>query len=323
MTQSTNHLPAFGRLGLGTANLGNLYRELSDDVAWQILDVAWESGIRYFDTAPHYGLGLAERRLGAFLQTKPRDDYVISTKVGRLLRPNPEGAGTLDLQNEYAVPADLKRVWDFSPDGVRRSLDESLDRLGLGSVDVLYLHDPERHDLGLGMSDGIPALARLRDEGVVRAIGVGSMVTETLLETALTGLADVLMVAGRYTLAEQPVYPGVLEACTANGVRIVNASVFNSGLLATNDPATKARYDYGGVPPEVLARAQSIAAIAQSFDVELPAAALQYSLRDPLVASVVTGSSTPEQLRQNVERMDAPIPEAFWQRLTDEGLIHP
>jgi D-threo-aldose 1-dehydrogenase len=313
--------PSFGPVGYGAANLGNMYRELSDGLARDILDAAWESGVRYYDTAPHYGLGLSERRLGEFLRTKPRDEFVVSTKVGRLLRPNPEGAGTLDTDNSFLVPADLKRVWDFSAEGVRRSLDESLERLGLDRVDVLFLHDPERGDLRLGIEESLPALAALRDAGVVDAVGVGSMSTEALLASAQSGQIDLLMVAGRYTLAEQPVFPDVLEACDANGVGIVNASVFNSGLLATNDPGAGSRYEYGDVPAESLARVQAIAAVAREHGVELPAAALQYTARDPRVRTVVVGSSKPAQVRQNVERMHAPIPEGFWAQLHELGLV--
>jgi D-threo-aldose 1-dehydrogenase len=318
-------LPAFGGLGYGAANLGNLHRELSEEQSTAILDAAWESGVRHFDTAPHYGLGLSERRLGAFLRGKPREEFVLSTKVGRLLRPNPEGAGSLDLENDFAVPADLKRVWDPSAEGVRRSLEESLERLGLDRVDVLYLHDPERHGLERSLDEALPALAALREEGTVAAVGIGSMSTEALLAAASGGLADLLMVAGRYTLAEQPVVPEVLEACDANGMRIVNASVFNSGLLATGEPGSgsgsSARYDYGAVPADVLERVLAIAGICREFGVELPAAALQYTLRDPLVASVVVGGSRPEQLRQNAERLRAPIDETFWQTLAERALI--
>jgi len=165
----------FGALSYGAANVGNLYRALSDEQAHAVLEAAWNAGIRYFDTAPHYGLGLSERRLGDFLATKPRREYKISSKVGRLLRANPEGRGRLDIENDFVVPADLTRAWDFSADGIRRSLDESLARLGLDSIDILYLHDPEKYDLALGISTAIPALAALRDEGLVAGIGVGSM----------------------------------------------------------------------------------------------------------------------------------------------------
>ncbi|HXH33829.1 MAG TPA: aldo/keto reductase [Plantibacter sp.] len=309
------------RLAYGAANLGNLYRALTDDEAWAILDAAWDRGVRFFDTAPHYGLGLSERRLGAFLQTKPRDEYVLSTKVGRLLVPNPEGEGTLDTANDFAVPATLRREWDASEAGVRRSLDESLARLGLDRVDVLYLHDPERHDPETGISSGIPALAALRDEGLVGAIGIGSMDVDALLAAVRTGLTDLIMIAGRYTLAEQPAAADVLPACIEHGVGVVAASVFNSGLLARTVPDPDGRYEYGAVPPEVFDRAVAIAEVCRRFDVELPAAALQFPLRHPAVQTVAVGASRPAQMVQNVERFEAVIPEAFWTALDDAGLL--
>src|SRR5687767_14581225 len=171
---------------------------MSDEDAWAVLEAAWDGGIRSFDTAPHYGLGLSERRLGAFLATKPRADYVVSTKVGRLLRPSPETADRLDDENQFAVPASLRRVWDFSADGVRASLEESLERLGLSEVDILYLHDPEEHDLAADLSTGVPAVAALRDEGLVKAVGIGSKSNGALLASVRTGPLDLAMVAGRY-----------------------------------------------------------------------------------------------------------------------------
>jgi len=311
----------FGALSYGAANVGNLYRALSDDQAHDVLEAAWKAGIRYFDTAPHYGLGLSERRLGVFLATKPRDEYIVSTKVGRLLRANPEGLGRLDTANSFAVPADLKRVWDFSADGIHRSLDESLVRLGLDSVDILYLHDPEKDDLALGISAGIPALAALRDEGLVSAIGVGSMSVAALLESVHSDALDLLMVAGRFTLVEQPALAEVIPECRRRGVGVVNASVFNSGLLASNSLGTHSRYEYGDVPSELLARTREIAGVCAQYDVELPAAALQYTLREPAVRTVVAGGSTPEQIRQNAERMTVPIPDEMWLTLAAKGLI--
>ena len=311
----------FPRLGYGAANIGNLYREMTDDAAHDILQAAWDSGVRYFDTAPHYGLGLSERRLGAFLATKPRSEYLVSTKVGRLLRPNPEGDGTLDLENNFLVPADVKRVWDASATGIRRSVEESLERTGLDRFDILFLHDPENYDLAQGINEGIPALAALRDEGVVDAIGVGSMTTEALLASANTGLVDLLMVAGRYTLAEQPALADVIPACAARGVGIVNASVFNSGLLATDNPGADARYEYGSVPADVLTRVQAIAAVCHDFGVSLPTAALQYTLRNQAVRTVVVGGSRPEQISQNAERMQESVPEELWSALAQRGLI--
>lgn len=311
----------FGRLSYGSANVGNLYRALTDDEAWILLETAWDCGIRYFDTAPHYGLGLAERRLGAFLATKPRAEFTLSTKVGRLLCPNPQGGGQLDDENNFAVPADLRRVWDFSTDGVRRSLEHSLERLGIDSVDVLYLHDPEEHDLDLSLGEGVPALSRLREEGLVSAIGVGSKSTEALLAGVRTGALDLLMVAGRFTLVEQPVLDEVIPNCRARSVDVVNAAVFNSGLLAADSPSADTRYEYGTVPDDVLARAQSIAIVCASFGVEMPAAALQYSLREPVVRTVVVGAATPEQIRQNTARMRVKIPEELWTALREERLI--
>ena len=243
-------LPELSRLGYGAANLGNLHRVLSDDESWAILDAAWESGIRYYDTAPHYGLGLSERRLGAFLRTKPRDEYVVSTKAGRLLRPNPDPVG-LDIANSFHVPDDLRREWDFSAEGIRASLDESLERMGLDRIDLLYLHDPEHHDLDLAMSDSFPALAALRDDGVVSAVGVGTMTSEVLLRVATEADVDAEMVAGRYTLLEQPAADAV-DACAHRGIGVVAASVFNSGLLASSEPRREGRYEYGSALPDEL-----------------------------------------------------------------------
>ena len=311
----------FSRLGYGAANVGNLYRALTDVEAWEILQAAWDVGVRYFDTAPHYGLGLSERRLGAFLATKPRDEFIVSTKVGRLLRPNPGGAGTLDLANDFAVAPDTKRVWDFSADGIRQSIEESLERTGLDRFDVLFLHDPERHNLREGVDQAIPALAALREAKLVRAIGVGSMDTGALLASVKTGALDLLMVAGRYTLADHSAREAVVPACRSNGVGIVNAAVFNSGLLATDNPGADARYDYEAVPADLLERVKGIAVVCREFDVSLPAAALQYALRDDTVRTVVVGGSHPEQLRQNAERTNERVPDELWQTLVERNLI--
>jgi D-threo-aldose 1-dehydrogenase len=310
-----------GPLGYGAANIGNLYRAVTDDEAWAVLDAAWESGIRYFDTAPHYGLGLSERRLGRFLATKPRDDFALSTKVGRLLRPSPETADRLDDANQFAVPAALRRVWDFSPDGVRRSLEESLQRLGLDRVDILFLHDPEECDLGPALATGVPALAELRAEGLVTAVGVGSKSTDALLAGVRTQLLDLVMVAGRYTLVEQPALEQLIPQCRASGVGIVAAAVFNSGLLASPRPDAGARYEYADVPPEILRRARRIEEVCAEHGVELPVAALQFPLREQAVRTVVVGGATPSHVRENVARMRASVPEELWTRLDAEGLV--
>ncbi|MFS0894348.1 aldo/keto reductase [Microbacterium sp. 179-I 3D3 NHS] len=309
-------------LGYGAANVGNLFRPLTDDEAWAVLDAAWESGIRFFDTAPHYGLGLSERRLGAFLQTKPRDEFVLSTKVGRLLRPNPEHvAGGLDTDHDFHVPDDLQRIWDFSADGIRRSLDESRERLGIERVDLLYLHDPERHDLDLALAEALPALEQLRADGETRAIGVGSMVSDALAAVVRGADLDLVMVAGRYTLLEQPAAAEVLPACRERGTGIVAASVFNSGLLAASEPRRDGRYEYGQLPDELWDRLVRIAAVCAEHDVPLPAAAIRFPLRADVVRSVVVGGSRPEQLRQNAEYAARDIPPALWEQLAAEGLI--
>ena len=308
-------------LGYGAANVGNLFRELSDDEALAVLNGAWDSGIRYFDTAPHYGLGLSERRLGAFLQTKPRDEYVLSTKVGRLLRPNPDHVGGLDTANDFHVPDDLQRVWDFSADGIRASLDESRERLGIERIDLVYLHDPERHDLDLAIAEALPALEQLRADGEVAAIGIGSMVSDALATAVRAADLDLVMVAGRYTLLEQPAAAEVLPACRERGTGIVAASVFNSGLLASSEPRRDGRYEYGELPDELWDRVVRIARICTAHDVPLPAAAVQFPLRSDLVRSVVVGGSRPAQLRQNAQFAAVDIPEALWEELAAEGLI--
>lgn len=308
-------------LGYGAANVGNLFRALTDDEALAVLDAAWDSGIRYFDTAPHYGLGLSERRLGAFLQTKPREEYVLSTKAGRLLRPNREYDGGLDTANDFHVPDDLQRVWDFSADGIRQSLEESRERLGIERIDLLYLHDPERHDLDLALAEALPAMEQLRADGEVTAIGIGSMVADALAAAVRAADLDLVMVAGRYTLLEQPAAAEVLPACRETGTGIVAASVFNSGLLAANEPRRDGRYEYGQLPDELWTRLLRIAAVCADHDVPLPAAAIRFPLQSDVVRSVVVGGSRPEQLRQNAEYAALPIPAALWENLAAEGLI--
>lgn len=307
--------------GYGAANVGNLYRALTDDQARAVLEAAWDAGIRYYDTAPHYGLGLSERRLGAFLATKPRDEFVLSTKVGRLLVPDPAGAAELDLANDFAVPADLRREWDFSADGIRRSVEESLNRLGLDRVDIVYLHDPERYDLTTALDTGLAGAVALRDSGIVSAIGVGSMDTGALQAAVSTGALDLLMVAGRYTLLEQPAAQSVLPLCEKYETGVVLASVFNSGILAKDALADDARYEYGQVPAQIRERFAAIAAICHRHGVTVPAAALQFGLRHPLVRSVIIGAATAAQITESVAKMSAPIPEPMWDELAEQGLL--
>jgi D-threo-aldose 1-dehydrogenase len=312
---------ALGRIGLGGANLGNIFQAMSDETAWAVMEAAWDSGIRYFDTAPHYGLGLAERRLGEFLRTKPRDEFVVSTKAGRLLRPSPETSDRFDDEGQFVVPADVKRVWDFSADGVRRSLEESLERLGLESVDVLFLHDPDEHVLAPSIATGVPAVVALREEGLVQAVGIGSKSTDALLAGIRTGPLDLLMVAGRYTLLEQPAAEELIPECREQGVEIVVAGAFNSGLLSTSEPGAGARYEYGAAPDEVIARAQRLAGICAEHGVELPVAALQFPLREQVVRAVVLGAVEPGHVIENVRRISQPVPDELWRDLEADGLV--
>jgi D-threo-aldose 1-dehydrogenase len=329
--------------------MGNLYREVSDEAAAATIDAAWVAGIRYFDTAPHYGLGLAERRLGAGLRDRPRAEFVLSTKVGRLLVDNVSDtmgdnpAGNLgdnlnqnlgeslgvpagrDLPNGFDVPANLRRVWDFSADGVRRSLSESLRRLGLDRVDIALIHDPEESDNPeSALEHAYPALHELRAQGVVDAIGVGSKQSQILTRFVTETDIDVVMLAGRYTLLEQPALDDILPACAARGVGVLNVGVFNSGILAIDWPDATAPYEYGTVPLPVLERAQRIARTCRQHGVSLPRAALAFAAAHPMVCSVVLGAGRPEHLARNAELLaQPPPPPELWRELVAEGLLRP
>ncbi|MET7683218.1 aldo/keto reductase [Streptomyces sp. NPDC005423] len=308
-----------GGLGLGTAPLGNLYTEVTDEQAHETVDTAWRHGIRYFDTAPHYGLGLAERRLGAALRDRPRTEFTVSTKVGRLLEPVRTATGD-DLAHGFAVPATHRRVWDFSADGVRRSLDASLARLGLDRVDVVYLHDPDDH-AEQAFREGYPALERLRAEGVVGAIGAGMNQTGMLTRFVRDTDVDVVLCAGRYTLLDQSALTGLLPAAEARSTSVVIGGAFNSGLLA--DPAPDATYDYTRAPAELLDRALRMKAVADRHGTTLRAAALAFCAAHPAVASVLAGARSAAQVRDCAEQFAAPVPSVFWHELWDAGLLPP
>jgi D-threo-aldose 1-dehydrogenase len=310
----------FGPLSFGGASLGNLFRAVDNAQATATLETVWDLGIRYFDTSPHYGLGLSERRIGRFLTGKPRDEFVISTKVGRLLEPTPERAHQPD-DTWFLVPATARRVWDYSADGIRKSVEDSLDRLGLDRVDILYLHDPEQYGVPGDIPSALDALVGLRDEGLVAAVGVGTSDLGILRSAVAASDIDLAMVSNRYTLLDSSARIGLSDLCRTRGVGIVNVGVFNSGILATSEPREGAHYEYGPVPSTIQAKAHRLAAICADHGVELPAAALQYSLRDDVVRTVVVGSADPVEMRQNVERMAAPIPGGLWAELEAQGLI--
>ena len=313
--------PELGKLGYGVAQLGNLYREGTDENAFDALDAAWDAGVRYFDTAPHYGLGLSERRLGEGLAGRRREDYVISTKVGRELVPNPDYAGELDMEHSFAVPATLKRSPAYDYDGIRRSLESSLERLGMDYVDIIYIHDPDAYDLDSVLGPALRAVEKLRDEGIVQAVGVGSKSVEALVRGVSEADLDVIMVAGRYTLLEQPAAEELFPLCVKRNVDVVLAAPFNSGILATSTPSAKDRYEYDSAPAKLLEKAQEMSDVCQSYGVELPAAALQYPLRHPVVVNVVAGATNRRQIEGNVASMDYPIPAELWDELHTRGLI--
>ncbi len=303
-----------GRLGFGGAGIGNLYTAVPDGEALATILAAWDAGVRYFDTAPHYGLGLSEQRLGAVLRDKPRADFVISTKVGRRLEPQ-DAAGRRD-DGGFDVPADAVRRWDFSEKGIRQSLEDSLERLGLDRVDIAYLHDPDVFDLDAGIRQALPVLEKLRGEGVVNAIGVGTNSAEAALACVDGADLDLVMLAGRYTLLEQPGVP-LLERCVARGTGVVAVGAFNSGLLARPEVPDTAHYNYGQAPPALLERARALAALCRDFGVELPTAALHFPLRHPAVVNVTVGARSPEQAAENAARMDAVVPEELWEAVAE------
>jgi D-threo-aldose 1-dehydrogenase len=308
-----------GPFWLGGAGIGNLLHPVSDEDARATVDAAWDAGVRGFDTAPHYGLGLSERRLGAALADRPRDEYLLSTKVGRLLVPG-RGDGDDLASGGFAVPDDLVRQWDPSPSGVRRSLDESLGRLGLDHVDIAYLHDPDVYSLTDGLTQALPTLAELRDDGVVRAIGVGSNSVAALDAAVSTGIPDVIMLAGRYTLLEQPA-ASLVERCASLGVDVVAVGVYNSGLLGTPRPAPGASYDYAEAPMELVERANAIADVCERHGVSLPEAALAFPRRAPAVRAIALGAQSAEQVRSNAARAAVTVPEALWGDLRAAGLL--
>ncbi|SDG36092.1 aldo/keto reductase [Streptomyces griseoaurantiacus] len=311
---------AVTELGFGASAIGNLYRVTPYDEAAAAVDAAWEAGLRYFDTAPHYGLGLSERRLGVALRGRPREDFVLSSKVGRLLVPNESPRG-VDSEG-FVVRDDLRRQWDFSRDGVLRSLEASLERTGLDRIDIVYLHDPDDH-WRQAAEEAMPALAKLRDQGVIGAIGAGmnrsAMLARFLRETA----ADVVMLAGRYTLLDQSALDDVLPAARKHGKSVVAVGVFNSGLLSRDRPVPGMKYDYEDAPPELVARALEIAEVCERYGTSLPAAAIAFPYTHPSVVNVTLGVRTADHVRRNVELHRGTVPEALWDELRAQGLIRP
>lgn len=314
------------RMGLGTSGLGNLYDETSTKVASDTLEAAWNGGIRYFDTAPFYGHGLSERRVGDFLRDKPRDEYVLSTKIGRLLRPGPAAD-----PSDFVNPLPFKPVFDYSYDGVMRSFEDSQQRLGLDRIDILYLHDIGRLTHGDRMHEyyrtrqldgGFRALDELRSDGRIKAFGLG--VNETAICHELLDHADIdcLLLAGRLSLLEQREAGRLIERCRPRGTSLVIGGVFNSGILATG-AVDGARYDYQPASLETRERVERIHRHCNAHAVDLPTAALRFPFGDPNVASVLVGAAKASIVQRSIGALDVYIPPALWDALINEDLLCP
>ena len=297
------------RTMLGTAPLGGLFERVPDEDAEATLQAAWDAGIRAFDTAPHYGVGLAETRLGRFLTGIPRDQVAVSTKVGRRLVP---AEGPVEGEDGFFGTPALAREFDYSADGVRRSLEDSLGRLGLDRVDILLIHDPDDH-WQQAVSEAYPALDDLRAQGVVGAIGVGMNQTAMLERFVAETDIDVVLVAGRYSLLDRQAASGLLPACERGGVGVLVGGVFNSGILAAPGPG--AHFDYKPAPDELVAAAQRLQASCAACGVDLPAAALQFPLRHPAVSAIVVGARSAAEVRVDCEGLRTHIPESLWNEL--------
>lgn len=302
------------RLGLGTAPLAGLYRTVDEVDALAVIRRAWQSGIRFFDTAPLYGYGLAEKRVGKVLRTMRREEFVLATKVGRLLRPDaPPEPGQVFMG---APP--LNPVFDFSYDGVMRSFEESRERLGINRVDILHIHDPDDH-YEEALEGAYRALDELRREGAIAAIGAGMNQAELLTRFAREGVFDCFLLAGRYTLLDQVALKELLPTCLERGVAIIAGGVFNSGILGDPKPGT--HYNYEPAPPDLLARAQKLRDVCERHGVPLRAAAIQFPLGHPAVQTVVVGCRSVQQLEDSIHMFETEIPSALWDELKAQRLL--
>ena len=309
-------------LGFGCSQLGGLYRPMSPADAQALVEAAWSAGLRYFDTAPYYGFTLSERRIGQALSTRARETFSLSTKVGRLMCPD---AGVQPGEDGWAEPLPFRPIFDYTYGGIMRSYEDSLQRLGMTRIDILYVHDigtvthGDRHAhywAQLTEGGGFRALTQLRESGAVRAIGLGVNEWEVVVDAMNELPLDVVMLAGRYTLLEQTALEPLLDACVRAETAVVAAGVFNSGVLAGNG-----KFNYADAPPAVVEKVRRLADVSARFDVPLQAAALQFPFAHRAVVSCVVGARTVAQLEQNIAWLERPIPPQYWQALRDEGLI--
>ncbi len=302
-------------IGLGSAPLGGLFSPVSDADAQATIERAWSLGVRFFDTAPLYGFGLAERRLGAFLRQQPRESYVISTKVGRLLQA-PDGAPAED--EHYKGTPRERPVFDFSHDGVMRSVEESLERLGLDRIDVLLVHDPDDH-YDDAVTGAFRALQRLRENGTVKAIGAGMNQSEMLVRFAEAVPVDCFLLAGRYTLLDQGALDALFPLCQAKHIGILLGGLYNSGILA--NPTTSAKFNYQDADAALVARALELDALCRKHGTELKAAALQFCMAHPAVTVAVMGARNAGEVADNMAMTEKAVPAAFWQELRARKLV--
>ena len=293
------------QLGLGTAQLGGLYSSVSDEEGQELIDAAISSGIKYFDTAPHYGKGVSEKRLGRYLSKYPRGSGVLSSKVGRLLVPSDKEEDSFFLDADNSV----ERLNDYSEAGIRRSFEESLERMNIDSIDIVYIHDPDDYPDD-AINYAYPALAKLRAEGLVKSIGIGMNYNEIPTRMINECDIDVVMNAGRYTLLDQSAADELFPAALKKGVSIVSVGVFNSGVLA--HPSPDSHYFYEPAPAHIVARALEFQSALAEFDVTLQQAAIQYPLRHEAVKCGVVGCRSAKSLAENISNFDREVPEAAW-----------
>lgn len=308
------------RVGFGGAPLGGLYAPVSQPQAHATLQAAWACGLRYFDTAPLYGYGVSEQRLGEFLCGMPRDSFVISTKAGRTLVPRTNVEDTSGSLGHFLVDSPYTAAFDFSAGAIRKGVEQSLSRLKLEKIDVVYLHDPDDH-LEEAISCAYPALRKLREEGLVRAIGAGTNRTRPLAKLIEACDLDVVMLAGRYTLLDTSAADLVLPLCKQRGIRVVAAGIFNSGILAQDDLDSAATYDYQPADDGLVRRARRLAEIACTFGVDLRTAAIAFALREPAIDGIVLGMRSAQEVRENVGAANAAVPEELWEALASEALL--
>ena len=318
----------FTQLGFGTAPLGNLYRAISDDDANAVLEAAWDTGVRYYDTAPQYGLGLSETRLNRFLRSKPREAYTLSSKIGRLLKVCPPDE-RLGIGKFFDVPS-RKEVFDYSYDGVMRSIEFSLERLGVDRIDILFAHDLDVYSHGSRevadryieefMAGGYPALVELRDQRVIKGFGAGVNEWQACQVLAERGDFDMFLLAGRYTLLEQDALQSFLPLCIERGIGVVLGGAYNSGILASG-PKPGAFYNYSPAPQDIIDRVARIEAVCLRHGVRLIEAALNFPMAHPAVVTVIPGGQRVEEVRGNRALIERPIPAALWAELKAEGLM--